>query len=228
MHAQRRKEPLHEPNNRRIPKRFRLKAQGCEERATLGTARHRNPTPTGCGPSPNGGRTSSIEPLHGPNACAKAKGGFPPNCQPRYGKRPPLPNPLLPRRRGRRLWSFAADGKRSDAAMNPFAADFKARAQTLTHDLRHRQLIQTALRKYEVVRDRTKAQFQDWEAAREAAARTKWEAVNHLDKYLRDLVGKLEARARKFIGPAPASKLGKSFWESFARRRPAASSNPRP
>src|SRR6266478_6470735 len=81
--------------------------------------------------------------------------------------------------------------------MNAFAADFKARAQTLTHDLRHRQLIQTALRKYEVVRDRTKAQFRDWEAAREAAARTKWEAVNHLDKYLKELVEKLEARGTK-------------------------------
>ena len=77
------------------------------------------------------------------------------------------------------------------------AADFKTRAQTLTRDLRHRLLIQTALRKYEVVRDRTKAQFQDWEAARQAAARTKWEAVNHLDKYLNELVGKLEARGTK-------------------------------
>src|SRR6266436_3367458 len=81
--------------------------------------------------------------------------------------------------------------------MKSFAADFKTRAQTLTHDLRHRQLIQIALRKYEAVRDRTKAQFQDWEGAREAAARTKWEAVNHLDKYLNELVGKLEARGTK-------------------------------
>src|SRR5947209_3998591 len=81
--------------------------------------------------------------------------------------------------------------------MNTFAEDFKARARTLTSDLRHRQLIQTALRKYEAVRDRTKAQFQDWEAAREAAARTKWEAVNHLERYLHELVGKLEARGTK-------------------------------
>src|SRR5438046_7240264 len=81
--------------------------------------------------------------------------------------------------------------------MKSFAIDFKARAQTLTSDLRHRQLIQTALRKYEAVRDRTKAQFQDWEAARKAAAHTKWEAVNHLDRYLNELVGKLEARGTK-------------------------------
>src|SRR5439155_414690 len=45
--------------------------------------------------------------------------------------------------------------------------------------------------------DRTKAQVQDWEAARETAAHTKWEAVNHLDKYLNELVGKLEARGTK-------------------------------
>ena len=81
--------------------------------------------------------------------------------------------------------------------MKGFASDFKIRARQLTGDLRHRQLIQTALRKYEVVRDRTKAQFQNWEAAREAAARTKWEAINHLDQHLADFVRRIEARGTK-------------------------------
>src|SRR5438034_10360264 len=81
--------------------------------------------------------------------------------------------------------------------MKTFAADFKVRAQQLTRDLRHRQLIQTALRKYDAVRDRTQAQFQDWEAARQAAAQAKWEAVNHLDNYLIEFVEKLEARGAK-------------------------------
>jgi len=81
--------------------------------------------------------------------------------------------------------------------MKGFATDFKIRARQLTGDLRHRQLIQTALRKYEVVRDRTKAQFQNWEAAREAAARTKWEAINHLDQHLADFVSRIEARGTK-------------------------------
>jgi len=81
--------------------------------------------------------------------------------------------------------------------MKGFATDFKIRARQLTGDLRHRQLIQTALRKYEVVRDKTKAQFQNWEAAREAAARTKWEAINHLDQHLANFVGKIEARGTK-------------------------------
>jgi L-lactate dehydrogenase complex protein LldF len=74
------------------------------------------------------------------------------------------------------------------------AQAFKEQARRLTTDLRHRQLIQTALRKYEVVRDRTKATFQDWQAARFAAANIKWEALNHLDQYLLEFTSKLEAR----------------------------------
>jgi L-lactate dehydrogenase complex protein LldF len=81
--------------------------------------------------------------------------------------------------------------------MNAFVRQFKEQAQLLTHDLRHRQLIQTALRNYEVVRDKTRAAFQDWSAARQAAAETKWEAINHLDQYLVEFAAKLEARGTK-------------------------------
>jgi L-lactate dehydrogenase complex protein LldF len=75
-----------------------------------------------------------------------------------------------------------------------FAEQFKQQASRLTHDLRHREIIQTALRKYEVVRDKSKAAFQDWQAARQAASVTKWEAINHLDTYLLEFVEKIEAR----------------------------------
>jgi L-lactate dehydrogenase complex protein LldF len=77
------------------------------------------------------------------------------------------------------------------------ARDFKTQAGVLTRDLRHRQLIQTALNKYEGVRDKTRSAFQDWSAARQAAAEAKWEAVNHLDKYLEQFVRNLEARGTK-------------------------------
>jgi L-lactate dehydrogenase complex protein LldF len=77
------------------------------------------------------------------------------------------------------------------------ADQFKSQARTLTRDLRHRELIQVALRKYETVRDRTKGAFQDWQSARQAAAEIKWEAVNHLDRYLEQLAAKLEARGTK-------------------------------
>ena len=78
-----------------------------------------------------------------------------------------------------------------------FAAQFLKQARVMTADLRHRQIIRTALRNYEIVRDQRKAAFQNWESARQAAAETKWEAVNHLDKYLEQFVAKLEARGTK-------------------------------
>ena len=81
--------------------------------------------------------------------------------------------------------------------MKAFAEQFKQQAWRFTHDLRHREIIQTALRKYEVVRDKSKAAFRDWQAARQAASETKWEAINHLDKYLLEFVEKIEARGAK-------------------------------
>ena len=78
-----------------------------------------------------------------------------------------------------------------------FVSEFKAKAAEKTGDLRHRQVIRTALRSYETVRDKRKAAFQSWESARQAAAETKWEAVNHLDKHLIALTAKLEAHGTK-------------------------------
>ena len=81
--------------------------------------------------------------------------------------------------------------------MNTFVTDFKARATEKTADKQHRHFIRTALRGYEASRDRRKGAFQSWESARQAAAETKWEAINHLDKYLEELTAKLEARGTK-------------------------------
>jgi L-lactate dehydrogenase complex protein LldF len=81
--------------------------------------------------------------------------------------------------------------------MNAPSVDFKEQARKLTRDLHHREIIQTALRKYETVRDRTRAAFQDYSAARQAAAETKWEAINQLDKHLEQFASRLEARGTK-------------------------------
>ncbi len=67
----------------------------------------------------------------------------------------------------------------------------------MAKDLRHRKIIRTALGNYEIVRDKRKASFQDWQGARQLAAETKWEAVNHLDQYLEEFVAKIEARGTK-------------------------------
>jgi L-lactate dehydrogenase complex protein LldF len=81
--------------------------------------------------------------------------------------------------------------------MSTAAVQFRQDAVRFSADLRHRQLIQTALGKYEVKRDEMKARFQDWAGARQLAAETKWEAVNHLDTYLEQFVHGLEARGTK-------------------------------
>src|SRR5437870_3076548 len=77
------------------------------------------------------------------------------------------------------------------------AQTFKTDAARVAADLQHRDLIQTSLHKYEVVRDRNKKWFQDWQGARQLAAETKWLAVNQLDRRLEEFAGKLEARGAK-------------------------------
>lgn len=81
--------------------------------------------------------------------------------------------------------------------MSTQSQEFLDQASVVAKDLRHRGLIQTALRKYEVARDKKKSAFGDWQSARQAAAETKWEAINHLDKYLAEFADKLEARGTK-------------------------------
>jgi L-lactate dehydrogenase complex protein LldF len=75
-----------------------------------------------------------------------------------------------------------------------FASSFKLRASRIAPDLDHRTKIRTALKSYEKARDEKKALFQDWEAARDQAARIKWEAINHLDAYLVEFVDRLRER----------------------------------
>jgi L-lactate dehydrogenase complex protein LldF len=79
----------------------------------------------------------------------------------------------------------------------PTASRFKSEAKTVSKDLRHRDLIRTALRKYEVKRDEKKAAFADWGAARQTAAEIKWDAINHLDSHLVEFADKLAARGAR-------------------------------
>ena len=97
--------------------------------------------------------------------------------------------------------------------MSAPAQDFKTQAQRLTADLHHRQLIQSALGKYEAVRDKTKGAFQDWPAARQTAAQIKWQAINHLDEYLVQFVDKLEARGTTVHWASTGAQARESILE---------------
>ncbi len=81
--------------------------------------------------------------------------------------------------------------------MTGFATKFLNDARRVTADLRHRQIIRTALGNYETARARRQAAFRDWQTARQAAAETKWEALNHLERHLVDFTDKLAARGAK-------------------------------
>src|SRR6202167_1290160 len=78
-----------------------------------------------------------------------------------------------------------------------FVAKFLKDARVMAGDLRHRKIIRAALGNYEIARDKRKASFQSWESARQLAAETKWDALNHLDKYLVEFTAKIEARGTK-------------------------------
>ena len=81
--------------------------------------------------------------------------------------------------------------------MTSFKKSFNADAQRATADLRQRSLIQTALGKYETARGARESAFQDWQAARQEAAETKWEAINHLDEHLEMFAANLKSRGTK-------------------------------
>jgi L-lactate dehydrogenase complex protein LldF len=57
-------------------------------------------------------------------------------------------------------------------------------AEIKAHDMRHRAILQKATHTHAVGVDKGKLRFVDWEDARSQAARIKWDAINHLDKYL--------------------------------------------
>ena len=81
--------------------------------------------------------------------------------------------------------------------MITFAQDFKKAAAKLSADLNHRGIIQRALGAYEKTRDTTRGKYQNWNDARQAASEIKYEAVNHLDRYLKEFITKIEARGTK-------------------------------
>ncbi|HEX8832869.1 MAG TPA: lactate utilization protein B, partial [Abditibacteriaceae bacterium] len=97
---------------------------------------------------------------------------------------------------------------------------FQSDARRMTSDLEHRSVMQTALGKYYVARTGKQTRFQNWQAARAAAAETKWEALNHLDTYLAEFADKLEARGAKVIWAKDADEA-RNFIVGLVREKGA-------
>ncbi len=74
----------------------------------------------------------------------------------------------------------------------------------MTSQFELRAFLRRALGSYEATRGVTSARYKNWSDARQAASEIKWEAVNHLDKYLQEFIARLEARGTKVFVAANA------------------------
>jgi L-lactate dehydrogenase complex protein LldF len=66
------------------------------------------------------------------------------------------------------------------------AERFVQAATAKATDLRHRAIVQKNIGNYWAAEARGRSRFADWEEARRQAAAVKWEAINHLDRYLEE------------------------------------------
>lgn len=73
-------------------------------------------------------------------------------------------------------------------------AQFHHDAAEKTADLGHRAVIRRNIDTYEAAVARGKSRFADWEAASQRCHEIKWEAVNHLDRYLEEFERKVQER----------------------------------
>ncbi|TDO26641.1 LutB/LldF family L-lactate oxidation iron-sulfur protein [Sediminibacterium goheungense] len=83
--------------------------------------------------------------------------------------------------------------------MTDNAASFIAKSTIKAADLEHRRKINFNIGKYNAVVPAGKQQFTDVMQVRERAKNSKWEAIEHLDKYLLEFEQKISAKGAKVI-----------------------------
>lgn len=88
--------------------------------------------------------------------------------------------------------------------MTTAAREFLRSATRETANLPARRAIRHAVDQYDAALERGRTQFLDWEAARQKCYEIKWEALNHLDRYLLEFEERVKARG------------GQVFWAETA------------
>ena len=78
--------------------------------------------------------------------------------------------------------------------MSSAGEQFLRKAAEKSGDLRHRKLIRHAIDQYSGAVIEGRARFLNWEEARQRSHEIKWEAVNHLDRYLLEFERNVKAR----------------------------------
>ncbi|MBZ5647627.1 MAG: iron-sulfur cluster-binding protein [Acidobacteriia bacterium] len=78
--------------------------------------------------------------------------------------------------------------------MSAAAREFLRRAAEKSADLTHRKIIRFNMDQYDAAVAQGHSRFTDWDAAREQCQRIKWEAINHLDRYLIEFEQRVKER----------------------------------
>jgi L-lactate dehydrogenase complex protein LldF len=84
--------------------------------------------------------------------------------------------------------------------------------------LAHRKTIRWAIDTYDASVAKGKSRFLDWEAARQRCYEIKWEAVNHLDRYLEEFEANLVKRGGRVFWAAD-SEQARNYVLELARAR---------
>jgi len=89
--------------------------------------------------------------------------------------------------------------------MSSAGGEFLRRAAVKAADPVHRQILRTAISVHDSAVAQRRKHFRDWEAARQRCYEIKWEALNHLDRYLPEFERRVVERG------------GRVFWAEDAK-----------
>jgi L-lactate dehydrogenase complex protein LldF len=78
--------------------------------------------------------------------------------------------------------------------MSSAAKEFLRNAAIKSADLAHRQTLRRNIDHYDAAIERARPRFLDWQAGRQRCHEIKWEAINHLDRYLLEFEERVRAR----------------------------------
>jgi L-lactate dehydrogenase complex protein LldF len=102
--------------------------------------------------------------------------------------------------------------------MSSAAEQFLRSAAEKSADLVHRQTIRRAIDTYDQAVERGRSRFLDWEAARQKSYEIKWEAINHLDRYLLEFEEKVKQRGGRVFWAETAEDARKYIQDLAAQR----------
>ncbi len=102
--------------------------------------------------------------------------------------------------------------------MSTAAQEFLRGAAEKSADLAHRQIIRRGIDQYNAAFERGRSRFLDWEAARQRCHEIKWEAINHLDRYLAEFEQRVKERGGHVFW-AETAEEARNYVAQLARRR---------